>query len=422
MRSKKKTLKNGLRLITVPMKDHPTVTVLVMTEAGTVNEDKDKHGIAHFLEHMVMKGGEKYKTPYEVSSTLDSVGAYSNAFTGQEFTGYYAKGSPKHFSVFFDVVSDMYSSARLEEEEISKEKGVIIEEINMYKDTPRAYVQDLFYQAVYGDQPAGRHPLGTKETVSSLNRDDFVSFMKKHYTASKTIVVVSGNFDQKKVEEEVNKKFGDIPFSKKTGNPRVDEKQDKPNLLVEEKNTDQLHINMGVRAFKASDKRVPTLMVLNSVLSGGMSGRLFQKLREEMGVCYYINSVADLNRKSGLLTVMAGIDHKRTDEVIETILKEMSSLKEELVGDKELKKTKEHLIGRMSLDLESSDSMAEFFVEQEILNGQQKTPKEVAKEIKSVTSQDVKKLARFLFNNNRLSVAVVGKDLDKRSLERKLSF
>jgi len=179
---------------------------------------------------------------------------------------------------------------------------------------------------------------------------------------------------------------------------------------------------MGVRAFKASDKRVPTLMVLNSVLSGGMSGRLFQKLREEMGVCYYINSVADLNRKSGLLTVMAGIDHKRTDEVIETILKEMSSLKEELVGDKELKKTKEHLIGRMSLDLESSDSMAEFFVEQEILNGQQKTPKEVAKEIKSVTSQDVKKLARFLFNNNRLSVAVVGKDLDKRSLERKLSF
>lgn len=422
MKSKKKIFKNGLRLITVPMKDHSTVTVLVMSETGSINEKKEKHGIAHFLEHMVMKGGERYKTAYEVSSTLDSVGAYSNAFTGQEYTGYYAKGNPKHLSVFMDVVSDMYLTARLEEVEINKEKGVIVQEINMYKDKPSVYVQDLYYKAVYGDQPAGRHPLGTKETVNSLTREDFTSFMKKHYVASNTIVVVAGNIDQRNVENEVLKRFGEMPFSKSVSSPRVVEKQEKPQFLIENKKTDQLHINMGVRAFKASDKRVPTLMVLNSVLGGGMSGRLFQKLREEMGACYYIRSVADLSRKSGLLTVMVGIDPKRLGEVMDAVLNEMRKLKDEPVGEKELKKTKEHIVGRRSLGLESSDSVAEFFVDQEVLTKTQKTPALIAKEIKAVTSEDVKKLARFLFKDNRLSAAVVGKNPDTKTLKNKLTF
>lgn len=296
MKSNKKVLKNGVRVITIPMKDHSTVTVMVLTEAGTVNEAEGKHGLAHFLEHMAMKGGEKYKTPYDVSSTLDSVGAYSNAFTGQEFTGYYAKGNPKHFSLLLDVVSDVYLKARIDEAELAKERGVIIEEINMYNDDPKALARDLFYKAVYGDQPAGRHPLGTKESINSLERGDFLAFIKKHYIAEKTIVVVAGNLDRKKVEKEVAEKYSDLKTQKTSKDLRVKEIQKEPNFLIKKKKTDQVHINLGVRAMKASDKRVPVLVVLNSVLSGGMSGRLFQKLREEMGICYYVKSITDLNR------------------------------------------------------------------------------------------------------------------------------
>ncbi|MGM0482384.1 MAG: M16 family metallopeptidase [Patescibacteria group bacterium] len=422
MNSKKKTLDNGVRLLTVPMKEHPTVTVLIMTEAGTVNEPEGKHGLAHFLEHMAMKGGEKYKTPYAVSSTLDSVGAYSNAFTGQEYTGYYAKGHPKHFSTLFDVVSDVYLKARIDEEDIQKERGVIIEEINMYKDTPRAYVQDLFYKAAYGDQPAGRHPLGTRETVSSLTRDDFVNFIKKNYVAQNTLVVVAGNFDQKKVEKEVKESFSDIPSAKPPAQPRVKNPSDGPGILIEKKNTDQLHINLGVRAMKASDKRVPTLMVMNSVLSGGMSGRLFQKLREDMGVCYYVRSIADLNSGHGVLNVMMGVDPKRMGESIDAVMNELRRLREEEVSDKEIKKAKEYLIGKIFLDLESSDSVAEFFVEQEIMKGEQRTPNQLAKEIRSVKAEDIKKLAKSIFTNDNLAVAVVGKNPKKETLEKKVQF
>ena len=422
MKSKKKTLKNGVRLITVPMKDHPTVTVLVITEAGTINESKDKHGLAHFLEHMAMKGGEKYKTPYAVSSTLDAIGAASNAFTGQEFTGYFAKGNPKHFSKIFDVVSDVYLKARVDEEEISKECGVIIEEINMYKDNPRAYVQDLFYRAVYGDQPAGRHPLGTKESVSSITRDDFIDFMNRHYVAENTMVVVAGDFDAKSVEKEVTQRFQEIPSSKPPAQPKVKSNTDGDRFLIETKNTDQLHINLGVRTFNASDRRVPALMVLDSVLSGGMSGRLFQKLREEMGVCYYIKSSAELNRGHGLFKVMMGIDPKRFGEVLDAVMFELCRLRDETVGDKELKKAKEHLIGGVFMGLEGSDSVAEFFVEQEIVAGTQKTPNQLAKEIRSVKAEDIKKLARQIFINDRLSAAVVGKRPNRNTLESKLTF
>jgi predicted Zn-dependent peptidase len=422
MKSKKKTLDNGVRLVTIPIKDSPTVTVLVMTEAGTINEPEGKHGLAHFLEHMAMKGGEKYKTPYAVSSTLDSVGASSNAFTGQEYTGYYAKGNPKHFSVLFDVVSDVYLKARVDEDELSKERGVIIEEINMYKDTPRVYVQDLFYQAVYGDQPAGRHPLGTKETVNSLKREDFTSFMNKHYIAKNTIVVVSGNFDQKRVEKEVKEKYSQMSSAKPLKHPSITEKQTEPTFLVEKRKTDQLHLVLGVRGLKASDKKVPVLMVLNSVLSGGMSGRLFQKLREDMGVCYYVKSSVDLNRKHGTMFISAGIDPKRFGEVVDAVIFELNLLKKELVDNKELKKSKEHLIGRMFLGLESSDSVAEFFVEQEILTGEQKTPQQIAKEIRAVTADDIKKLSKRLFKNEKLVASVVGQNPSEKTLKSKLTF
>ncbi len=422
MRSKKKKFDNGVRLITVPMKGHPTVTVLVMAESGSMSEAEGKNGIAHFLEHMAMKGGEKYKDPYAVSSALDSVGAYSNAFTGQDYTGYYAKGNPRHFNVLLDVVSDVYLKARIDEEELSKERGVIIEEINMYKDTPRIYAQELFYKAVYGEQPAGRHPLGTKETINALTRGDFLSFVNKNYVSENTIVVVAGDFDGKIVEKEVLSRYGKMPYRKRPGRPRVKEGQSEPNFLLESRKTDQFHVNIGVRAFKASDKRVPVLMVLNSVLGGGMSGRLFQKLREEMGVCYYVRSVADTNRGHGVLSVSAGIDPKRFAEVVEAIIEEFQVLRDEPVGSKELKKAKEHLIGKMSLDLESSDSVAEFFVEQEIMKGTQKTPREVAKEIRSVTSEDIKKLASKIFTNDRLAASVVGKDPDEKILKKKLTF
>jgi len=422
IKARKQTLPNGVRIITIPLVDNPAVTVMVFAAAGSNNERAEHKGVAHFLEHMCMKGGTKYDTPHKVSATLDALGAESNAATGHEYTVYYAKGNPKHFSRMFDVVSDVYLNARLDKDELEKERGVVIEEINMYQDTPKAYVQDLFYQALYGDQPAGWHTLGTKETVASMPREAFEEFKNTYYTASNTVVVVAGEIDQRRVRREIHERFGDMPRRriKRRQKPRV--RQAKPHLLVSKRTTDQTHFVVGVHALRASDKRMPSLMVLNAVLGGGMSSRLFQKLREEMGVCYYVRSSVQTHDMHGNLAISAGVDTKRVLEVTRVITNELRRLCDEQVYEKELKKAREYLIGHMFLDLETSEGIADFYVEQELLTGEMKTPSQWAQAIRNVTARDIQRLARLIFKNDLLNMAVVGKVKDEKALRRTLNI
>jgi len=343
MKFTKKVLRNGLRVITVPMKDNPTATVLVLVEAGSKYETKKINGLSHFLEHMCFKGTIKRPKAIDISKELDALGSQYNAFTAQEYTGYYAKSDARHFSQIFDVISDIYLNSTFPDIEMQKEKGVIIEEINMYEDMPNRRVQDLMMQLLYGNQPAGWNIAGQKKNILNMKRDDFVKYKKMHYLPEATAIIVAGQITEKNVLKEVNKVFAKIPRGMKAKKLKTKEIQRKPEILVSFKKTDQTHFVLGVRSYDLFDKKNAVLSVLAGILGGGMSSRLFQKLREEMGVGYYVRAYNDAYTDHGFLQISAGVDNKRINEVIEAVLLECKKLKNQKISKEELNKVKEFL-------------------------------------------------------------------------------
>lgn len=422
MNYKKTILKNGLRVITVPMKDNPTVTVFVLVEAGSKYETKDKNGLSHFLEHMCFKGTQKRPNSSDIGTELDTIGSIYNAFTGHEYTGYYAKAEYRNIDKLLDVVSDMYLNPIFDEKEIEKEKGVILEEINMYEDLPQRKVQNLIMELVYGDQPVGWDITGPKDNIKKFTKQDFVDYRNKLYVAPATTVIVAGNFSEGEVLKDVEKIFSTMPKLVKGEKNKVKENQTKPEVAIFKKDTDQTHIVLGLRTFDTYDERSKIMEVLVGVLDAGMSSRLFKKLRDEMGVCYYVNAGQDSFTDHGLFSISAGVDNKRVKEVITVILNELNKLKTELVSEQELNKVKQNLIGTMYLGLESSNSLAKFYGFQEIMNENIKTPEEVKAEIESVTADDIKNLAIEIFKTEVLNLAIVGRFDDKGEFEEILKL
>ncbi len=418
MQFKKTTLKSGLRVITIPMKDNPAVTVLVMVETGSKYEDKSSNGISHFLEHMVFKGTPRRPKAIDISRELDSIGAQYNAFTGQEYTGYYAKVDARKLDTALDVVSDMYLNPLFDEAEISKEKGVIVEEIRMYQDMPQRHVQNLFIELLYGDQPAGWNIAGTEANVKGFSRADFLKYRGQHYVADATVVVVAGDFDEAETIAKIEKTFANLPQTPKAGKTSVSESQKEPAIKAHFKETDQTHLVLGVRSFPILSPETPTLSVLADILGGGMSSRLFQKLRDEMGVGYYVSADNDPSTDHGVFAVSTGVDNSRVAEVIAAILGEFRKLKEEKISPEELRKVKDHFKGSLMLSLESSDSRAEFCAGQEIMKKQVKNPDELTAQIEAVTAENIQKIANNIFTNERLNLALVGrfKEEDLRAI------
>jgi len=422
MSFKKKTLKNGLRILVVPVKDAPSVTVMSMVATGSEYETKDKNGISHFLEHMFFKGTTKRPKSINISKEFDEIGAEHNAFTGNEMTAYYGKASYNHFEKMLDLISDMCLNSTLPEEEMQKEKGVIIEEINMYEDQPIRDVQVVFQKLLYGDTPFGWDTLGPTENIKKMKREDFLNYRKAHYVAGKTLVVVAGNIKEADAFKKIERAFKDISEGKILKKEKFTEKQTIPQIKIKHKKTDQLHLIIGVRSFSLHDKRIPTLKVLSSVLSGGMSARLFQKMRNDLGICYYVRSSVDDLTDHGNFNVSAGVDKSRLDEAVLGIMGELKKLSSEEVSKEELKKAKNSLVGHMYLNMESSDSLAGFYGFQEIFGQKIKTPKEIEKEILKVTAKDIKKLAKELFVNKNLNLAIVGNVENEEKLKKLLHF
>ena len=417
-------LNNGLRIVTVPMADNPAVTVLVMVETGSKYETKEISGLSHFLEHMVFKGTPKRPTSMDISKELESLGAHYNAFTSQEFTGYYAKVSKQHTDTALDVVSDIYLNPLLDSKEIEKEKGVIVEEIRMYKDTPHRQIHNLYMALVYSDQPAGWKITGTEDTVKSFKRDDFLKYRSEHYVAERTTVVVSGAIDEKEIVEKIETAFKDIPNTKSLDKVKVDDTQDKPRLLLQYKETDQAHLILGVRTFDSKSKYDETLSVLATLLGGGMSSRLFHKLRDEMGVGYYIHASHDSYTDHGLFNISAGVDTKRIEEVVGVLIDECKKIINEDITDSELKKVKDYISGSFVLSLETSDSRAEYVAANLIMKGKIESPDEQISKINSVTVNDIKELAKKIFVDEKLNLAIIGpyKDEDRAKFEKLLTF
>jgi len=422
MRYKKTVLENGLRVITIPMKDNPTVTVFVLVEAGSEYEIKEKNGISHFLEHMCFKGTVRRPNNSDISTELDNLGSNYNAFTSQEITGYYAKAQYNQADKLLDIISDMYLNPLFDEKEIEKEKGVIIEEINMREDLPQYKVQNLITKLVYGDQPAGWDIAGSKDNIRNIKREDFITYRNKFYVASATTVVIAGNFEEEKMILDIRNIFSLMPKIEKGIKKKVVEEQQKPAIVLFKKETDQTHIVLGVRTFNLYDKRNRIMDVLVGILDAGMSSRLFKKLRDEMGVCYYVSAGQDAAMDHGFFSVSAGVDNKRVKEVITVILSELNKLKTEPVSSLELQKVKQNLIGTMYLGLESSDSLAKFYGSQEIMNEEIKTPEQIKAETESVTAEEVMALAKDIFVDKGLNLAIVGRFEDPKEFEAILKF
>ena len=423
MKHKKTVLKNGLRIVTIPMKDNPTTTVLVLVEAGSKYETKENNGVSHFLEHLCLKGTKSRPTSFDIAKELDELGAQHNAFTGHEFTGYYAKAQSKHLPKLLDIISDVYLNSTLPAEEIEKEKGVIIDEISMYEDMPQQIVGELFMEILYGDQPAGWRILGDKKNVRDITRDNIVKYHDRHYVAEATTVVVAGGgLDEKKLVKDIEKKFTAISSGKKGKKKRTVEKQVKPNILIKNKKTDQTHLVLGVRTFSTHSKHKAALNVLRGILGGGRSSRLYQKLRDEMGVGYYVRAFNDSFTDHGFFAVSTGVDNKRVPEVTKAILGEFTKITEDLVSEKELKKAKDYTTGNIMLGLESSDDLAEYYGIQEVLRKPVQDPKDLAKRIRAVTARDVRAAARKIFKNERLNLALIGPFKDEKQFKKILKF
>ncbi len=415
--AKRTILPNGIRLVTVPMPNSPTVTVTVLVEAGSRYESSKENGISHFLEHMVFKGTTKRPNSGAISTELETLGADFNAFTGEEMTGYWAKARTEHFSDILDIVSDMYLDPLLPEKDLEKERGVIIEEINMYEDLPQRRVHEVLDRLMYDDQPAGQTILGPKENIKGFSRADFVNYRSKHYTGMKSALVIAGGFSHAEMIKAAKAAFKYAPKGERAERKTTKEKQSVPAFAQKEKKTDQTHFILGFRSYPLGDKRRAALRLLATVLGDGMSSRLFQKLRDEMGVCYYVRARQESMTDTGVFKVLSGVDTKRLEEVVGVIIGECIKLRDVPVAEAELAKAKEIVIGGIAMGLETSDQVAAWYFD-EILRQPLETPAEAIKEIKKVTAKDLQNIARDIFKNKNLNLAFIGPKRDMSKLKK----
>ena len=427
MHFKKTTFKNGLRIVTAPMKDTNTAAVIVAVAAGSKYETKKINGLSHFLEHIFFKGTKKRPKTKDIAESLDAVGGEYNAYTSQESTAYFAKVDKEHISLAIDVVSDIFLNSKIDAKEIEKERGVILQEINMYEDTPMLAVQEEFEHLLYGDQPAGWKVIGTKENIARMGRKDFVDYMRNFYTTKNTVVCVVGNFGEKGemgVIKEIGKIFSRMRKGEENKKSKTIEKQAKPELKIKRKKTDQAHLVLGFRTYDMFHKDRFSLTLLANILGGTMSSRLFLSVRERLGLAYYVNAGDDESSDCGYFSVRAGVDtdRKKIEKTVKVILGEIGKIRARGVSEKELKKAKDNLRGKMALSLESSDEVASYLAGQELSRREIKTPEEILAKIDKVGKNDILRVARDIFVNEKLNLALIGPVEDGKSLEKILKL
>lgn len=402
------TFGSGLRLVTIPMPATKTATVFVLVGTGSKYETKNINGISHFLEHMMFKGTVKRPGTMDIARELDSIGAEYNAFTGKEYTGYYAKASIEKLDICLDVVFDIFLNSKFDEKEIVIEKGVIVEEINMYRDLPQRYVSDVFERLLYGDQPAGWSIAGEKDTVVSFKRDAFVDYFNTHYVAENTIVAVAGNVEPDEVKKKIESYFKSIRHGKSIGKLAVSEEQNQPKQMINFKETDQSHFILGFRSFSMFDERRYALAVLSKILGGGMSSRLFYEVRERRGLAYYVRSETNPYTDSGYLSISAGVNNEKALDAIKVILDEVNKVKQNGVTEKELKQAKDNAEGSMALGLEHSDGVAMSYADSVLFHKKVLTPEQELGKIRRVTMEQVHQVAKDVCGDSRLNLAVIG--------------
>ena len=421
---KKTTLENGLRIITVPDSSSPSATVMVLVGVGSRHEEPSLAGISHFIEHNVFKGTKNRRRRNQIAEEIDGLGGVSNPGTSFEFTHYWVKAASSQIEKILDIVMDISLNMTFPKKDLEIERGNVIEEINMYQDNPLYRLLDDFLEFVWGGQPVGRRINGTKKTVKRMTQRQMLDFVAHNYTPERMVAVVAGNIDAEKVNSQISSYYAGFKSEplNKSGPEPFREFQKKPRIHLDTDETQQTHLCLGVKTFDRHDERRFALDLLNTILGEGMSSRLFRKIREEMGLAYYVGSANYEMADTGLWFARAGVDNKRAEQAIRAVLKEFQKLAERKVGAGELKKAKEYVKGKTLLGVETSDALGGWFGFRELFEEEMISPEDYNQSIEAVTAAEIKAVAKDLLRSDRLNLGVVGPFKDKGKFEKILKF
>ncbi len=409
------TLPNGLRVILVDTKAFPTITTLLLVGAGSRYESEKNNGIAHFLEHMFYKGSKKYPNPEVISQVIEGMGGHWNAFTSKDYTGYYIKAASYHFPEIITLLSDILLRSLFDAKEIEKEKGVIVEEINMYEDMPSRRVSELFEQVMYKGNPLGYDIAGTKDTVTSFSRNTFVNYMESLYKPQNSVLIVAGGLENgaegyKNYLDVIEGNFGTWQKDKIITAPPIAGSGSDKKIHTFVKKTEQAHFCLGFPTFARDDKRRPALKVLSTILGGGASSRLFQEVREKRGLCYYIGTGAEQYADTGNIVTQAGVakEPAKVKDAIRATVAEHVKIARGQVRDEDISRSKEMLKGRLLLSLEDSFNVAHFYGMRQLHENKTESPNEAMAKIEAVTKEEIVAVAKELFTPEKLHFAILG--------------
>jgi len=400
-------LSNKIPLILAPMSGVKTATALVMVKTGSKYEKREESGLSHFLEHMFFKGTSKRPDTLSLSAELDALGGEYNAFTSKEYTGYYVKTAAGKLPIALEILGDMLSNSKFEAEEIEREKGVIIEELNMYEDNPMMHIEDVLESCLYGDTPAGWDTIGTKKNIQSFKRLDFLRYFRRQYGANSIFVILSGSI---RTADKIAamKTFESFPINLWRNKVAVREKQSKPFLKIVNKATDQVNLALALRTVPVGHSQELALKLLSIILGGSMSSRLFISLRERSGLAYYVKTTAEFYSDSGYLSTQAGIPKGKTEEAVKIILSEYRRIIKEDVPAEELARAKDIVSGRLLMQLEASDEVASWYGRQAILRPYLSSPAQLDKKLRSLKAADIRRAATLAMKNEGLNLAIIG--------------
>ncbi len=417
----KKKLKNGATLVAMPQEHTSSVTIFVGFPVGSRFEDARINGTSHFIEHMMFKGTERRPHTKDITTEIDAAGAQWNAFTSKEWTVYYIKIDSSRLEDAADLIEDMLFHSKFENDEFQREKGVINEELRMYEDTPARDVQEEFELIMHEGSPLSYKIGGTPEIINALTRDDLVNYRDKFYHHDKMVVGVSGHYseDQLAKVETIFEKG-----EKKGGTPEMLTSQAadaKDIVRLKYKKTDQVHIALGFPAFKRGDDRLPALSLLQVIMGGSMSSRLFIEIRERRGLAYRVRTDIEVYHDTGNTYVHAGLHTERIDQALEVLVAELKKVAANGVTEQELEHAKGNVRGSMILALEDSATVAQFFVEQELLAPETFTPEQKLAKIDAVTLSDIQEVAKEVFDFTKAKLAVIGPFDDPKRFEKFLN-
>ena len=405
----RQTLDNGLRVLTAPLPHAQSVACFVMLAAGSRYEEQGNRGIAHFAEHMFFKGTERRPSSRDLTTLVDGIGGEFNAFTSKEYTGYYVRCAGADRDVALDVLIDMIRHSKFDPEEIEREKGVILEEMNMYFDTPRDYIGSVYEALMFGDNPLGWETLGTKDTIKEATRDTFTDYINRWYTPDRMVVGVSGMVGDDLIPT-LERMFGEMPANGRAelDSPAQQNGADGPYVRVHKKDSDQAQICIGVPSLPLEHPDRFALQLLATVLGSGMSSRLFLEVRERRGLAYSVHGSNHSYTDAGTLYSQAGVDLARIDDAIKVIVEQFQRMADEPVPSDELEKARAFAKGRFVLHTESPQGLIMFGLRREVLEGQAIEPEEILAELDKITVEDVQRVGQELIDRKARHLAVIG--------------